>query len=70
MPDVEWISVDDKLPDRANIEMVLITDGTDVWAGYYLLNIWRALIPSFEYNATIKHPRVTHWARMPSPPEP
>ena len=58
-----WISVEDRLPeekDKGESDMVLVTDGEQIWHGHYWyrINDWISLVG-----------KPTHWMPLPQQPK-
>lgn len=58
-----WISVEDRLPeekDKGESDMVLVTDGEQIWHGHYWyrINDWISLVR-----------KPTHWMPLPQLPK-
>ncbi len=62
---MEWISVNDRTHD--SLEMVLFTDGKDVFKGYSLKSIDEDSYAWFSDNDLPIY-GVTHWMPLPLPP--
>jgi len=58
---VEWISVDDRMPEPDE-DVLVCTNKTEVCLGYYTGAYW---IKYARYNTAI----VTHWMPLPEPPK-
>ena len=62
----EWISVDERLPEKG--EEVLVFDTRENWTGFAWLNpdeTWTALGFDFPFDLG----EVTHWMPLPQPPK-
>ena len=62
----EWISVDDRLPEKG--EEVLVFDTRENWTGFAWLRpdeTWTALGFDFPFDLG----EVTHWMPLPQPPK-
>ena len=62
----EWISVDDRLPEKG--EEVLVFDTRENWTGFAWLRpdeTWTALGFDFPFDLG----EVTHWMPLPEPPK-
>jgi hypothetical protein len=54
---MEWISVDDRLPEEDKPIIVFGKDGAEIYSGFHVM----------DFNNYYKD--VTHWMPLPSPPE-
>ena len=64
-----WISVEDRLPeekDRGESDVVLVTDGEQIWHGYYWFYFSDGR-PCNDWFSQVKMP--THWMPMPKMPK-
>ena len=61
---IQWIAVDDRLPDDDTTVLVSLVDADEpVWLGYYEAGDWFS-IDNEEYGIDL-HAAVTAWAPMP-----
>lgn len=63
----EWISVDDKVPE--NYGTVIVTDGDEVYAGFYSNKSNEWLRWTGWKNLDLRYFKVTHWMPLPKKPE-
>lgn len=68
---MEWISVKNKLPLDENY--VLITDSREVWVGTYENSGFRGRKQwgqAYVGSSMVDDTKITHWMKLPKPPNP
>ena len=75
---MEWISVDDRLPDTYQEVLVFGNDeynnlGRGVWIGYYRYDDWHIVnngdYIDGGYGRDYINSKITHWMPLPKPPK-
>ena len=64
----DWISVNDRLPDKYDYPCFLVTDGSLIHMAYFVENEW--LFADSGQAKDKMFYKVTHWMPLPELPEP
>ena len=69
---MEWISVEDRLPDSGEWVLMYLNKflGVDQYrAGFYSMGTWLSAANWTEDNYTLSADNITYWMPLPDPPE-
>jgi len=66
--DMEWISVEDRLPEDNDQYLVKVPNSPFNRKGFAVSGFSKSIKPNFSYDRTHMD-SVTHWMPLPNPPE-